>query len=209
MKILIIGAGGQGQVVADAILFAKEAGQKLDAAGYLDDNLELWDKEFLGLPVLGPIRKWREVAHDALIVCIGSNKKRLGIYNELSRQGAVFKDVRHPTAVVGHDVTIGPGSYIGAHVILAAGTVVGCNSIIHGNSVIGHHNFVGDNVHIAPGVNTAGNVEIADGTMVGLGASIMPQCKIGEWSVVGSATLINKDVVAGSKVVGVPFRKLN
>ena len=209
MKILIIGAGGQGQVVADAILFAIEEGMQLNIAGYLDDNPALWSKEFLDIPVLGPISKWRDVPHNAMILCIGSNKRRREIYKNLSAQGANFTEVRHPTALVGHDVTIGQGSYIGAYVILAAGTVVGCNSIIHGNSVIGHHNLIGDHVHIAPGVNTAGHVEIGAGAMIGLGASLMPQKKIGEWSVVGSATLVNRDVLPGSTVVGVPGRVLN
>ncbi len=59
MRILILGAGGQGQVLADALLFAAEAGQPVTPVGYLDDNPALWQMRPLGLPVLGPLAAWR------------------------------------------------------------------------------------------------------------------------------------------------------
>lgn len=42
MRILILGAGGQGQVLADALRFAAEAGQPVTPVGYLDDDPSLW-----------------------------------------------------------------------------------------------------------------------------------------------------------------------
>lgn len=204
MRILIIGVGGQGQVIADAVIFSAEAGRNIDVIGYLDDNPALWQQEFLGYKVLGPIDKWKDVKHDALIIGLGDNKIRREYFLKLLDEGAVFTNVCHPKAVIGHDVIIGDGSSISAHVIIAAGTVVGYNSIIHGNSVIGHHNIIGDHVHIAPGVNTAGHVEIGTGVLVGIGATVMPQRKIGDWAVVGSATLVQRDVLPGLKIVGVP-----
>ena len=55
MRLLILGAGGQGQVLADALLFAAEAGQPLTPVGYLDDNPSLWRSAPLGSPVLGAL----------------------------------------------------------------------------------------------------------------------------------------------------------
>lgn len=144
MRILILGAGGQGQVLADALLFAAEAGQPVTPVGYLDDNPSLWQTTPLGLPVLGALAAWRDIAHDALLLGIGANRRRSELYATLTAEDAHFATLRHPTALVGHDVVVGPGSYIGAYVILAAGTVVGANAIVHGNSVIGHHNVIGD-----------------------------------------------------------------
>lgn len=208
MRLLIVGAGGQGQVVADALLFGLEERQNYKLVGYLDDAEELWGKEFLGIHVLGPINKWHDIPHDALILGIGNNKNRSRVFEELTSSGAKFQSVCHPKALIGHDVKIGLGSYIGAYVILAAGTIVGSNTIVHGNSVIGHHNTIRDHVHIAPGVITAGNVMIGDGVMIGINASIMPQKSVGEWAIVGSATLVNKDVPSYATVVGVPFKML-
>ena len=44
LRLLIIGAGGQGQVVADALLFGLEEQQNYELVGYLDDSEDLWGK---------------------------------------------------------------------------------------------------------------------------------------------------------------------
>jgi sugar O-acyltransferase (sialic acid O-acetyltransferase NeuD family) len=208
MRILILGAGGQGQVLADAMRFAAEAGHPVTPVGYLDDNPSLWQTTPLGLPVLGALAAWRDIDHDALLLGIGANRRRCELYTTLTAEGAHFTAFCHPTALVGHDVVVGPGSYIGAYVILAAGSVVGANAIVHGNSVIGHHNAIGDHVHIAPGVHTAGSVNIETGAMVGIGANILPQQRIGAWAVVGAGAVVHRDVAPGVTVVGVPARPL-
>jgi sugar O-acyltransferase (sialic acid O-acetyltransferase NeuD family) len=208
LRILILGAGGQGQVVADAILFAAEDNQQYEPIGYLDDDPELWGSSFLGIPVLGPLNSWPDIPHDALILGIGSNRERSEIFASCQKQGAEFAAICHPRALIGHDVIIGPGTYIGAYAIIAAGTVVGSDTIIHGNSVIGHHNTIEDHVHIAPGVNTAGNVTIGTGAMIGISASVIPQRTIGKWATIGAATLVNRDVMPDSTVVGVPCKPI-
>ena len=54
-SLRILSAGGQGQGLADALLFAAEAGQPVTPVGYLDDNPALWQRAPLGLPVLGAL----------------------------------------------------------------------------------------------------------------------------------------------------------
>jgi sugar O-acyltransferase (sialic acid O-acetyltransferase NeuD family) len=208
VRLLILGAGGQGQVIADAVQFAQDEGQNIEVSGFLDDNSEIQNKEYLGAPVLGLFKDWSKIPHDALILGIGSNSKRHEIYEKLLIDGANIVSIIHTRALIAHDALIKPGCYIGAYVIIAAGTTVGCNSIIHGNSVIGHHNVIGDHVHIAPGVNTAGGVKIGNGSMIGISATIMPQRSVGDWAVVGSATLVNRNVDSYKTVVGVPGRIL-
>jgi acetyltransferase EpsM len=208
MQILIIGAGGQGQVVADALLFAVEAGELVTPVGFLDDNPALAGAQILGLPVFGPLTLVERTPHDALILGIGNNRQRRRLYEEFKQAGAQFATVRHPSAIVGHDVVVGQGVYVGAYVVIAAGSTVGNNAIVHGGSIIGHHNQIGDHVHIAPGVHTAGSVTIGEGAMVGIGANILPQRRIGDWAVVGGGALVHRDVEQGATVVGVPARAI-
>ena len=110
MRILILGAGGQGQVLADAMRFAAEAGQPVTPLGYLDDNPSLWQRAPLGLPMLGALAAWRDIAHDALLLGIGANRRRCELYTTLTAEGAHFAAFCHPTALVGHDVVVGPAT---------------------------------------------------------------------------------------------------
>jgi sugar O-acyltransferase (sialic acid O-acetyltransferase NeuD family) len=208
IRVLIIGAGGQGQILADALLFAVKAGQPLLPVGYLDDAPALAGVEILGLPVLGRLEMLPQIPHDAVIVGIGSNRLRQRLYQQFSQAGESFATFCHPTAIVGHNVTVGCGTYVGAYAVIAASSSVGNNTIVHGGSIIGHHNQIGDHAHIAPGVHTAGNVTIGTGVVVGIGANIMPQRYIGDWAVVGAGALVHRHVSEATTVAGVPAKLL-
>ncbi|MCO5191671.1 MAG: transferase, partial [Anaerolineae bacterium] len=60
MHVLIVGAGGHGQVVAD-ILFHMDA---LTPIAFVDDNSELHGRRFLGCPVVGHVAERTRVAYD-------------------------------------------------------------------------------------------------------------------------------------------------
>ncbi|MGL4648945.1 MAG: acetyltransferase, partial [Caldilineaceae bacterium] len=55
MRVLILGAGGHGQVVANTLLAMRAAGQPMTLVGYLDDDAAAQATTRLGLPVLGPL----------------------------------------------------------------------------------------------------------------------------------------------------------
>ncbi len=57
-KILIIGAGEAGKIIARNILEQ----QRAEIVGFLDDNPELHGKTFFKIPVLGPVKQLRKIA---------------------------------------------------------------------------------------------------------------------------------------------------
>jgi len=208
-RILILGAGAQGQCIANAILLAAKAGQPVTAMGYLDDNPELCHKQVLGLPVFGPLKALADMSYDSVILGIGNNRLRGQLYEKLTSQGIKFITIVNPTALIGQEVSIGPGTFIGGYVIVDIGTTIGANVIIHGGSVIGHHNIIGDHVHIAPGVHTAGQVSIGAAAMIGIGTNIIPQRSVGSWAVIGGGSLVNRNVPNNVTVAGVPAKPLD
>ena len=76
MRILIIGAGGHAQVIADIIRTAPRVPGGPQLAGYLDDRKSLHGSVLVGAPVLGPVYMLSSVAHDSAIVAIGDNHVR-------------------------------------------------------------------------------------------------------------------------------------
>jgi len=204
MRVLIIGAGGHGQVVADILLRMRERAGTVEPAGYLDDNQSLTGRQFLGLPVLGTISALTSITHDAVVVAIGDNTTRRRLFEQLRSSGVQLATARHPDAVVAPDVTIGPGTMVCAGAVISPGAVIGSNAILNTSCSIDHHNQIGDHVHIAPGVRLGGEVVVAEGALVGIGATVMGRRRVGTWSVVGAGSLVHHDVPDGVKVVGNP-----
>jgi sugar O-acyltransferase (sialic acid O-acetyltransferase NeuD family) len=206
MRVLVIGAGGHGQVVADILLRMADAGSDVSIVGYLDDNLSLAGQRMLDLPVLGPLANLNAIPHDAVVVAVGGNKTRQRLASELASQGERFLTARHPRSVIAPDVSIGLGSMICAGVIVNTGSAIGAHAILNTGSTIDHHNQVGDFAHVAPGVHLGGDVHIGVGTLIGIGSTVLPQHSVGNWAVVGAGSTVIRDIPSGVTAVGTPAR---
>ena len=206
MRVVVVGAGGHGQVVADVLLSSRRQGSDWEPVGYVDDNPALFGCKFLGLPVLGRVESLGLLPHDGVVVAIGDNDRRRSVFSLLEQRGERFVIARHPSAVISADVEIGPGTMICAGVVVNPGTTIGSNVILNTGCSIDHHNRIGDHVHVGPGVHTGGAVTVGTGSLVGIGSTIMPGRTIGANSVVGAAALVQRDVADATVVVGVPAR---
>lgn len=208
MRVVIIGAGGHAQVVADILLRMYNASADIQPIGYLDDNPLLIGKRFLDLPVLGKVVELNQINHDAVIVGIGDNAMRQRIFEMVQRNGEQVAIARHPQAVIAPDVRIEPGSVICAGVVINTGSIIGANVILNTGCTIDHHCRVEDHAHIAPGVHLGGEVAVGEGALIGIGATVMPRCHIGAHSVVGAGACVTKSVPPGLTVVGVPAKPI-
>lgn len=205
-RVVIIGAGGHAQVVADILMRMRDTGEPVTPVGYLDDNPTLQGQTRLGIPVLGRVGDLGRIPHDAVIVALGDNGTRRRIFERLSRAGEQFAIAQHPSAVIAPDVRLGRGSMVCARAVVNPGAILGDNIILNTASTVDHHSRIGDHAHLAPGVHTGGEVDIGEGCLIGIGATVMPRCRVGDRAVVGAGALVQKDLPADVVAVGVPAR---
>ena len=204
--VLILGAGGHAQVVADILLRAHDAGTNCQPIGFLDDDPTLAGTAIMGLPVLGAIAQLSEFDHDAVIVAIGDNCTRARIFESVRARGERIVNAIHPVAVVAPDVRLGEGVMICAGVVVNTGTIIGDNVILNTGCTVDHHNRIGNHAHIAPGVHLGGNVHIGEGAFIGIGTVVIPGCSIGEWAMIGAGSVVTKDILPYATAVGMPAR---
>lgn len=205
-RIIVVGAGGHGQVVADILLRMAEHGCGCAPVGYVDDRAAIHGLRLLELPVLGSVADLSQLAHDAIVVAVGDNLTRRRLYEQLLAAGEQVATAIHPRAVLAPDAVIGRGVVVCAGAIVNPGSQIGDDVILNTGCTVDHHNQIGDHVHVGPGAHLGGDVAIGEGALIGIGATVMPQRRVGAWAIVGAAALAHRDVPAGATWVGVPGR---
>ena len=209
MNVIVVGAGGHGQVVADILRAAARAGARERLAGYVDDCQSLEGQLLAGGRVLGVISSLRDIVHDGIVIAVGDNQTRERLWRVLSVAGESFVVARHPAAIVSEDVRVGAGSMLCAGAIVNTGASIGRAVILNTGCSVDHHSTIGDFVHIAPGVHMGGEVAVGARAFVGIGAVVLPGIRIGEDSIVGAGAIVTRDVAPGTTVVGCPAKPIS
>jgi len=200
MEIIIIGAGGHGEVVLDVI---RAAGQH-KVIGFLDSDSALHGRLVDGVKVLGP----PALADRPFLVAVGDNAARKELTALLTARGLAAVTAIHPKAYVGSSAEVRPGTVVCAGAIICTHAQVGTGTIVNTGAVVEHHNVLGDFVHVAPRVVLTGRVTIGEGAFIGAGATLLPRIVVGAWATVGAGSVVTDDVPAGATVVGVPARRI-
>ena len=148
MKLLIVGAGGHGQVVREV---AEDTGcyEKID---FVDDNSDL------AVGKIADLKKLR-TEYDAAFVSIGNNHLRRELLQELKNCGYSIPALVHPTAYVSRSATIEKGTIVEPKAVVNANSRVGEGCIISVGAIVDHDVILEECVHVNAGtVCKAGSI---------------------------------------------------
>ena len=203
-ELVIYGAGGMGQEVAD---LAQAAGRHV--LGFVDDRPGLPGQKILDLPVLGD-RSWLVGKEVPVFVAVGAPAARRRVCQALAGLGVQEPPALvHPTAYVGLDCEVGAGSVIAATATVTADVQVGRFVIVNIGATVSHNSRLADFATVAPGVHLAGSTTVGEGADIGIGSCSIQGLGIGAWSVVGAGAAVIRDVEANTTVVGCPARVIS
>ena len=195
----MIGAGGHAESVADSI-----DTERYELVGFIDSNKT---GSHMGLPILG--KEITDIsAYESYVyfVSIGDVGYRELWFNKLQELQLPIINIIDKTALISNSASIGIGNLIGKLAIINAGTKVGDNNVINTKALIEHECRIGSHTHLSTNSTINGDVIVEDSVFFGSTAVCNGQLKIGHHAVIGSGSVVIKEVEPWTTVVGSPAR---
>ena len=183
-RLLLVGAGGFGRMVAEQAMF------RYDCA-FVDDGQPV-GTDICGIPVVGGLANLPELRKEygLLVVGIGNNQFRAQVYEKAKALGYAFPNIVAPSAyislyaklgcgcVVLQNACIQNGASVGSGVLLNAGTEVHCDatvgdyaliytsSVIRTGATVGKFARIGSNCTICNNATVLDSADVSDCTAV-------------------------------------------
>jgi sugar O-acyltransferase (sialic acid O-acetyltransferase NeuD family) len=208
-RILLFGGGNQVHYTIDII----EKENKYEIIGIIDSVHPIGTERY-GYTVIGrqenliPIINQYRI--DAGLITIGDNWSRFKVYNSIIEQVPSFEFINaiHPSVIIGKNVEIGFGIVMMAGVIVNPLSKIGNFTFFATGCQVEHDCIIEDYASVSAGSVMGGYVTIGKYSAITLGVTILDRLKIGENSVIGSGSLVLKDVPDNVLAYGNPINKL-
>jgi sugar O-acyltransferase (sialic acid O-acetyltransferase NeuD family) len=198
-KLVIIGAGGHATSVANA---AKSAG--FDICFFVDSGRK--GLTLFGAPIIGNISEVA-VSEYCFAIAVGDNAVRERIYLKiLADYRLSFPVIAHSSAIVSYNTTIREGTVLMPGSIVGPNCTIGRFCFLSSMSSLDHDCEVSDFGSLAPGSITGGHVSIGLRSAISIGAVIKNDIIIGQDSVIGANSYVNRAVPANVIAYGSPAK---
>jgi acetyltransferase EpsM len=204
MNLIIYGAGGHAKVVGETAHHLTTYKKIIFVDPYLKDFVfTQYDPSFSFVP----FHSLLDIAMPSYSICaIGDNALRRQVI--LAHAKDSFASVISNEAIVSKFCNISPGVFIAPGAVVNADASIGSHSIINTSSVIEHDCKISSFCHIAPNAALGGNVFLGENVLVGGNTFINPNLSICSDVVIGSGSVVTKDLSEPGLYVGTPAKKI-
>lgn len=203
-RLVIIGSGGHGRVVADC---AQQLGlySQID---FLDDCF--FDRQDNNQwQVIGLVKDFPKYIDEVdFIVAYSNSRLRKQVMAQLKHAKANIVTLIHPSANVSPNTFIGKGVVIFANAVINIGSNISDGCIINTAATVDHDCVLNECVHISPGVNVGGGVHIGQLSWLGIGCTILDSITLADNTQIGAGAVVTQSTQANSLYVGVPAKRI-
>ena len=205
MRLVIVGAGDHGRVLADLARACDHEPIGFVQPGHADA------RSVDGLPIIGSVddpAPW--ITPDlGFTIGLGDNRERAAAFDRCVALGLEPLSLVHPSVVVLGGAEIGAGAQVCAGAVIGLAARIGPDVIVNTGATIDHDDVLGAHAFVGPGAHLAGNVTVETGAHIGLGALVRERARIGAWSYVAAGGVVINDVPPSVRVAGVPARPMD
>jgi sugar O-acyltransferase (sialic acid O-acetyltransferase NeuD family) len=206
-NIVLFGGGLHANVCIDII----EKVGCYNIIGIIDSKADIGTLLF-GYTVIGRqediIKLQKDYEIDGGLITIGDNYARESVKNIIDSliPNFTFINAIHPSVSIGRNVELGAGIVMMANVVVNPNSVIDDFCILNTGAQLEHNCFMGAFSHLSAGSITGGKVSIGKYSAITLGVIIMDRVNIGENTVVGSNSLVTKDLPDNVLAYGNPAK---
>jgi sugar O-acyltransferase (sialic acid O-acetyltransferase NeuD family) len=208
-KIVIVGAGGHGSVLAEAML-----SRSIEVFGFSDRNAALWGTRVSGVEVLGDDAEVLAPGATDEFVLVngiagangGPGRERLQL--RLEKIGWQFVGVVHSSAILSSMAIYAGDLQACARSVVQPGATIERGCIVNTAAIVEHGCHLAAFVHVATGAVLCGDVHVGPRSHVGAGAVVRQGIRLGPDTIVGAGAVVTRDFAGSGVLVGVPARRV-
>lgn len=209
-NLIIVGARGWGREVYASVVSTEEyKSGELKVKGFLDSKSDALN----GLrgdypPIICSPDDYEIQEDDIFFIALGNSEQRKKYVDLISGKGGDFYTYISDNAFVNPTAQIGKGSYISRWTSISDNVTIGEHVIIHSFSVLGHDAKVCDYSTLLSYVFLGGYSEVGVMSTLNPKSMIIPHKKVGNNVIVGSGSVVIRNVKDGLSVHGNPAVKI-
>jgi len=209
-NIIIVGGRGNGETIASLIEDINEKKPTWNLLGFFNDSDSIGDLLF-GYPVIGRPEdmaspNFQDVFFIYALISMPYGKNNAERLERINIPIERFATLIHPTALISKNTKIGFGVAIMPMVHIRQNVVIGDHVTLLYGSSIGHDTKIDDYSFIGNNAILGSYNKIQTGVFIGTNVTTIEKVQLEEWSLVGIASAVTKNVDSKTVVAGNPAK---
>lgn len=145
---------------------------------------------------------------DQVLILISNGSLRNELINKAKENRIKVLSAIHKSAIILNKKLIGIGAIIEPFVFIGYSVEIDQGLLIQERSSIEHNSVIGRGVTINPNSIINGNCHIMNNTLIHSGCTLFNNISIGENSIIGAGSLVNKNIKSNMLAFGRPAKEI-